>query len=340
MEQRPGIRDVAAAAGVSLTTVSHALSGRGKVSEETRQRVEQVAARLGYAPNRIASALRRGRSGLLGFVSEEVATTPFAGRILVGAQQAAHELGRMLMIVNVDRGTDQDEHLELLLAQQVDAIVFASMAHRDVLPSPMLGRTKTVLVDAYDPIGRLPSVVPDEIGIGLMATRRLLDAGHRHIVHISVDGGGPAVEGRIYGYAGAMTEAGAEPHVVQVTGDANAESGREALRRAMVEFPDLTAVFAFNDQMAMGVYQEVSLDPTVSIPAEISVIGVDNLELVAQALQPPLTTIELPQYEMGRRAVRLAVELSEDETPRLTHLRIPGRLIERDSVGPPPSEQR
>ena len=95
MGKRVGIVDVAAAAGVSVTTVSHALNGRGQVNPETRARVERVAAELGYSPNRIATALRNQRSGIIGFVSDEIATTPFAGRILLGAQDASAEVTQL-----------------------------------------------------------------------------------------------------------------------------------------------------------------------------------------------------------------------------------------------------
>jgi LacI family transcriptional regulator len=330
--ESPGIRGVAEAAGVSVTTVSHALSGRGQVSGETRLRVQETAARLGYTPNRIARALRSNRTNLLGFISEEIATSPFAGQILVGAQEAAAERGLMLMIVNVMRGTTGAPQIEALLAQQVDAMIFASSSHRMMHTPSKLDPARTVLVDAYDPARKSPAIVPDEIGIGLLATRRLLDAGHRRVVHITVEERVPAVGGRERGYNGAMEEAGHRALVVRVPGPADARAGSAAIRRAIAMENAITAVFAFNDQMAMGVYQEISLNPTVSIPWEMSIVGVDDLQLIAAALRPGLTTIALPHAEMGRRAVELAAELPVENPGQAEIIRLPGRLVERGSV--------
>jgi LacI family transcriptional regulator len=345
VRQSTGIRGVAEAASVSVTTVSHALSGRGQVSDETRQRVLDAAARLGYTPNRIARALRASRSNVLGFVSEEIATTPFAGQILVGAQEAAAELGLMLMIVNVPRGAVDDPQIGALLEQQVDAMIFASSSHREIRTPGRLDPLRTVLLDAFDRDQRIPSVVPDEFGIGYLATRRLVDSGHRRIVHLTVDEDVPAVVGRVRGYLAATAEAGLQPLIVRVAGPADARAGSEGVRRAVRIENGVTAVFAFNDQMAMGVYQEISLNPMVSIPHEVSVIGVDDLRLIAEALRPGLTTVALPHAEMGRRAVQIAARLPFAPQEPLTlqepfalpdgegdSIRLPGTLVERQSV--------
>ena len=156
MGKRIGISDVARLAGVSATTVSHALSGQGKVSPQTRLRVEEVASQLGYAPNRIASALRRQRSGIIGFVGDEVATTPFAGQLVLGAQDAAAEAGFLLMMVNSNRDAEVElGQIRALLAHQVDGIVYAKMYHREVEVPAVLGQLPVVIADAYDISERL-----------------------------------------------------------------------------------------------------------------------------------------------------------------------------------------
>lgn len=333
--EKTGIKAVAEAAGVSVTTVSHALSGRGKVSGETRIRVQQVAAELGYSPNRIARALRSSRSNLIGFVSEEIATTPYAGMILVGAQQAAAEHGSMLMIVNVNRNTVEDPQIDALLAQQVDGVIFASSSHRIITTPARLDPARTVLVDAYDPRAGSPTVVPDEFGIGVLATRRLVEAGHRRIAHFTVVEDVPAVGGREQGYCSVMREAGLEPVVVRVDGPADAPSGVAATRLAGLRENGITAVFAFNDQMAMGIYQEVTYVDHITIPDGVSVIGVDDLRLVAAALRPGLTTVALPHAAMGRRALELALgqRNRSDSSPSVE--RLPGVIVERGSVAAP-----
>jgi LacI family transcriptional regulator len=178
------------------------------------------------------------------------------------------------------------------------------------------------------------SVVPDEEGIGYAATRRMLEAGHRSLVHLTIEQPGPAVEGRQLGYEKALAEVGAEATVVRVPGRANAAAGREALRRAVAAHPDLTGVVCFNDLMAMGVYQVASIELDLPIPDRLSVIGVDNLETVASQLQPGLTTVALPHYEMGRWGLAKAAALAADRAVPVEQTLLPGSLVERDSVAP------
>ena len=335
MAERVGIRTVAEAAGVSMTTVSHALSGGGQMAAETRERVRRVATELGYSPNRIARALRSRRSGVIGFVSDEIATTPFAGSIVLGAQEEAARRGLLLMVVNSNRDEGVEERqISALLDQQVDAVVYATMYHRRVTVPAALRQTPTVLVDAFDPDAAPPSIVPDEVRIGREATRLLLDAGHTRIAHLSIEDEGPGADGRLSGYGESMRNAGLEPLVVRVPGDARAETGRAAFRRALDCDPGLTAVFSFNDLMAMGVYQ-VAADRGWSIPRDLSVVGVDNFELVAAELRPGLTTFALPHYDMGRWAIDQVVALLEDPTSGAGRSTLPCPVVVRGSVGAP-----
>ncbi len=332
MTGRVGIQEVARAAGVSVTTVSHALNGRGKVSAGTRERVARVAEGLGYRPNRVATALRSRRTGVLGFVSDEIASTPFAGRIVLGAQDAAAELDVILMVVNSNRHPEVERRqIETLRAQQADGLLYATMVHRRVRAPDGFGGGPVVLVNAADGDSPVSSIEPDEHRVGVDAARLLLDHGHRRIVHLTIDDPGPATTGRAAGYREAITAAGLVPRVVTVRPDGDAAAGRAALRRALEQDPSTSAVFAFNDQMAMGVYQ-VAAEAGLRIPDDLSVVGVDNLELVAGQLLPSLTTFELPHYEMGRWAVRQAVaRLSAPDLP-VERIRLDCAIVTRRSV--------
>ncbi|MEO7123172.1 MAG: LacI family DNA-binding transcriptional regulator [Lacisediminihabitans sp.] len=337
MAKRVGITDVAKAAGVSATTVSHALSDQGNLSLRTREHVQQVARDLGYAPNRIASALRLQRTSVIGLVSDEIATTPFAGRIVLGAQDAAAKRGLLLMLVNSNRDQAvEDQQIASLIAQQVDGIVYARMSHLLVDLPPRLYEIPTVIVDAENPEGRAPWVVPDEQQIGRTATKLLIDAGHRRIVHLTIKSAGPGVAGRLAGYRAAMLEHGLQPCEVRADDPANAHAGRVSFVEALERVPDLTAVFAFNDAMALGVYQ-VSAQRGLRIPEDLSVVGVDNLEVIAAQLLPGLTTVSLPHYEMGRWAIeQLVAMIAERPHPdRPPHVKLACPLIERGSVAPP-----
>lgn len=332
-----GIEDVARAAGVSITTVSHALNNRGHVSERTREKVREVAERMGYAPNRIASALRSQRSHILGFVSDDIATTPFAGRVVLGAQDAAADRDQLLVVVNSNNDAAiEAKQISALLAAQVDAVVFARMFHRDTeLPSSLRG-VPTVLVDTVDRGGVIPSVVPDEDQIARLAAQTLWDAGHRRIAHVSVTTPGPGADGRADGYRGFMAEAGLEPAIAAVAGRGNAEAGRTAFTELLGRGGARpTAVFSFNDQMAMGVFQAAYF-AGIRIPDQLSVVGVDDFEPIAAEMLPALTTVALPHYEMGRWAVDSALAMLDgDEWDGPIQTRLPGRLVVRDSVAPP-----
>lgn len=329
-----GIEDVAKAASVSITTVSHALSGKGQVAAATRQRVTDVARELGYAPNRHASALRGRRTQILGFVSDNIATTPFATRVIVGAQEAAAERDQLLVVVNSNEDPDiEARQISSLLAARVDAVVYARMFHHDAttLPEAMRG-VPAVIIDAADTDGRVPSVVPDEEQIGRVATTALVEAGHRRIAHFTIDQHGRGTDLREHGYRRVMAEAGLDPLVIAVPGDADASAGREAWRRLRSVSDDVTAVFCFNDPLAMGVYQGAGRDG-LSIPDDLSVVGVDDFRPVAEALLPGLTTVALPHYEMGRWAVDTVLRLLDgDPLDGSIERSIPGALVSRGSV--------
>lgn len=338
---RPGIRAVARAAGVSPTTVSHALSGTRAVRAETRERVLRAAAVLGYTPDRVAQGLRRRRTGVIGLASDRIATTPFAGRIVQGAQEVAREHG-LLLIVSDSEGDAELEarQLRALVDQRVDGILLARMSHQ-VVPRPEGVDVPVVLVDAVPEVGwRVPAVAPDEAGIAATAVGRLLDAGHRRIAFANTADDAPAGHGRAAGFLAALADAGIDPSsalVVAATSDARGgrEAGRVLLDRPPSERP--TGVFCFNDQMAMGVAQAAAA-LGLDIPGDVSLVGVDDLEIVADALEPGLTTVALPHRELGAWGMRVLLGLLDGaavgaDVAAPTFLAC--ELVERASVAPP-----
>ncbi len=336
-ERRVGIEDVARAASVSITTVSHALSGRGQVAEKTRARIQVIADELGYAPNRLASGLRSRRSNILGFVSDDIATTPFATRVVLGGQDAAAERDQLLVVVNSNRDERiEQQQLSALLSAQVDGIVYARMFHQsmDVVPG-QLQRVPTVLLDTSDPRGAappaLPSAVPDEVQIGRLATTALLDAGHTAIAHLTIDVPGRGRDGRIAGYTAAMTSAGLTPLIVSVREPADARAGRAAFAELIAGARDVTGVVAFNDPMAMGVYQ-VAVRSGIRVPDDLSVVGVDDFEPVAAGVLPGLSTVALPHYEMGRWGVETVLAMLDGDAAPVGELLLPGRFVARESI--------
>lgn len=340
-----GIRDVAAAAGVSVTTVSHILNNtpHARASDETRKKVRETATALGYGPNRIAQGLRTQRSAMLGLLSEDIATTPHAGMIIKGAEETARQLGYTLVIINTDRDADTQSKrsdVDALLERQVDGILYATMYHRAVSLPPRLFEIPAVLIDATDKTGLVPCTIPDEQGGARTAVTALLDAGHRRIGFVTNTDDVPATHGRLQGYKDALQSAdiGYDPSLVAAQ-ESEAAGGYVAAMELLSREDRPTALFCYNDRMAMGAYRAAN-ELKLNIPAQLSIIGFDNQTLIAEGLFPGLTTVALPHYEMGAWAVQTLVLLIDghDEEKLLadkpTILSCP--LVSRDSVAPPP----
>jgi LacI family transcriptional regulator len=339
-----GIRDVAELAGVSVTTVSHVLNDtpQMRVAPETRERVREAAKTLGYGPNRMARALRTNRSGLIGLLSEEIATTPHAGRIILGAQDAAREHDLTLVIINAERESSDNSHkgdVQTLIDRQVEAVLYATMYHRQVSLPPNLQGVPAVLIDSTDRAGIVPSVVPDEVGGAVAAVTHLVEAGHVRIGFLNNDDDVPATHERLIGFRQVMREHGLpvdESLIVQAPSET---LPGYALAREVLARPDRpTALFCYNDRMAMGAYRaatELGLD----IPGDLSIVGFDNQELIAANLFPGLTTVALPHYEMGVWAVETLVHLLRGEAEYKLLADSPTRLdcplVIRGSVAKP-----
>ncbi|MCQ9165166.1 MULTISPECIES: LacI family DNA-binding transcriptional regulator [unclassified Arthrobacter] len=342
MRSRIGIREVAKAAGVSVTTVSHALNDvqGARVNEETRQRVLAVAADLNYAPNRLASGLRNLQSQTIGFISDEISTTPFAGKMILGAQHAAKKHGLLLIMINTDGDAQAEaQGIQALLQHQVDGIVYATMYHRRIQVPDSLKGIPAVLLDATSPEASLPSVVPDEFGGARAAMHELLAAGHRRIGFVSNQDAIPATAGRLDGVKAAFAGHGLpyDP-ALTVAAESSTDGGYTAAMQLLTLPARPTGLFCFNDQMAMGAYRAAA-ELGLKIPADLSVVGFDNLELISGFLHPRLTTVQLPHYEMGVWAInRLEEEIARAKDgphePLRTALDCP--IVRRASVAPPP----
>ena len=335
-----GIRDVSKEAGVSVTTVSHALSEahRSRVSAETRQHIREVAARLGYAPNRLASGLRNQRSYLLGLVSDEIASSPYAGEMLLGAQDAAYERGWLIMLVDSGRNWALEEkQIDSLLQHQVDGLVFARMYHQQAdIPAAVTG-VPVVLLDAFDADGKFSSVVPDEVGAARTAVKELIDAGHRRIGFINNHDDIPAAHGRLQGYRQTLAEAGIEFDPDLVTLEApEVWGGRDGARKLLGLAERPTALFCFHDRQAFGVY-EIAAGLGLGIPTDLAVVSIDNFEIISDGLWPGLTSVALPHYDMGRWAVsRLLDEIEDPEgAGSAVQVKFECPIVRRGSVAPP-----
>jgi LacI family transcriptional regulator len=342
-----GIKDVATAAGVSVTTVSHVLNevAYARISPETRDKVRSAAEQLGYGPNRLAQALRTQRTGMLGLVSEDIATTPHAGRIILGAEEAAKARGYNLMIINTSGSASLEsrrDDVDALLERRVDGILYATMYHRKVELPANLGSVPSVLVDSVAAGGNITAVIPDEEGGARAAVEALLAAGHRRIGFINNTDDVPATHQRLQAFRATLNEAGLDGDRAPVESEVSeVQGGYEAARRILAreDRADMpTALFCYNDRMAMGAYRAAA-ELGLTIPADLSIVGFDDQELIAANLHPGLTTVALPHYEMGAWATEHLIDAVEGKTDLTlmalhpTILSCP--LVTRDSIAAP-----
>ena len=333
------IKDVATRAGVSVTTVSHVLNDApGKrITDATRDRVRRAAQQLGYSPNSVARNLRLQRSQMLALISDEIATTPYAGRMILGAQEAASKAGWLLMLVNT--GSDSEfeaAEIQALRQRQVDGFLYATMYHREVaLPEAVAG-VPTVLLDARSADRTVPSVVPDEVAGGRTATEELIRHGHSRIGFLNNADDIPATHGRLEGYRTALRNAGLTfDQRLVIARPSDTEGGLHGARELLSATDRPTAVFCFNDRMAMGAYHAAA-ELGLRIPQDLSVVGFDNQELIADGLRPGLTTVALPHYEMGAWAVEaLIARIEGHERGGPQHAALSCPLVIRNSVDQP-----
>lgn len=334
---------MAAEAGVAVSTVSAVLNGvvSARVSDSTRARVTAAATRLNYRPNGLARGLRTQRSQTLALLGDHIATTPYAGRIILGAQEQASQRGFVLMLYTTggDPEVEQRE-IRTLLQHQVDGVLYATMYHRRVELPPELAGVPVVLLDATCPDPGVSSVVPDEHGGALEAVRELLRHGHRRIGFVTNVDDVPATAGRLRGYRDALAEAGLPYEEDLVRADVSETPGGYRTALPLLRRADRpTAVFAYNDRMAMGVYRAAH-EVGLTIPGDLSVVSFDNQEIIADGVYPGLTTMALPHYEMGAWAVERLVgwilDPAAEPAPPAVHEVLPCPIVRRDSVGPAP----
>lgn len=336
MAQRPTMNDVAAEAGVSQAVVSLVLGGRyaGRASERTAERIREAAESLGYRTNLQAKTLKTGVSEIIGLVGDEVATSPFSGQMIKGAQDCAWAEGNTLM--TVDTGGDaalEAAAIETMLSHQVRGILYTAMYHRELEVPRSALETRTVTLNARDLTGSTPSVIPDEEKGGYDATRVLLEAGHTRIGMINIHPTEeiPAARGRRRGHQRALEEAGIalDPSLIHA-GEGIHRSGDEGVRALLALEDPPTAIFCGNDRTALGAYQAIA-ELGLHIPEDVSIVGFDDQDVLRDFFHPPLTTVQLPFIAMGERAAALVLDPAARPE---THL-IPCPVIHRGSVAPP-----
>lgn len=368
--KRATSQDVATLAGVSRATVSMVLNDRteGTVSEETCKRVLEAAKTLQYTRSRAALTLREKHTRTIGIISDEIMTSPWAGRMLRAANQAAHERGYFTL--SMDRsieGITQESAIHTLLEREVDGLMIATMGAVHVRVKPGAAPIPIALLNCFNTCApasstpppdftaeeRLtqeegptvtvtgptlfPEFGPDDYQGGFRAAQRLIDVGHERIAMFTGDDVVIAKRARDAGFFDACREAGIKPRFVSAGWelDDGFRAGSRVLAEPFNRRP--TGIFCIRDRVAAGLLQAAAV-AGVNVPHDLSVIGFDDEDYFAERLTPPLTTIALPHIEMGRAAMSAlidGIEQPKSVVPDRSVFTCP--LVERQTVARPKS---
>jgi LacI family transcriptional regulator len=329
------IREIADLAGVSVATVSRVMNGRDDVSRETRELVQRIVRERGYTANRTARGLSAGRTGLIGATVPLVHPAYFSF-ILSGAAEALYERDMRLVLCPTQHEHDREVSLlERMMHGTTDGgLLILPQESADELEHLLEHGYSFVVVDPLLPLNeRIPAVSAAHSAGADLAVKHLLSLGHRRIGAITGPRGWIATEERLRGFHAALGSAGilAQPELV-TEANFEIEPGLKAARRLLDLHEPPTAIFAFNDNLAIGVLQ-AARERGVRVPEERSVDGFDDVE-AAESVTPQLTTVRQPLAEMGRMAVSLLERLIEGQRIEALHVELRTQLVVRRSSGP------
>ena len=336
----PTLRDVAALAGVHPATASRALNPATKAmtSADTAERVLRAAEQLGYRPNAVARSLRTSRSSSIGVVVPDL-TNPLFPPIVRGIESALSPHGYALLIVNTDNNPGQEEQLVASLrARSVDGLILATAR----LSHPLLetladGDLPVVLVNRHRDDLPLPWVVPDDTAGIRLAVGHLAGLGHRRIAHIAGPQDTSTGVTRLYAFRTAVREQGLAPDesLIRMCDTWSEAEGARAVGELLASGEPISAVIAGNDMLALGVYDALA-ERGLHCPDDISVIGFNDMPFVDK-LRPALTTVHVPQHELGAEAARLLLGRLHRARRDDRSVLMPVVLSVRESTGPPPA---
>jgi LacI family transcriptional regulator len=334
--KRVTLKDVAEHLGVDVSTVSRALSAdkRNLVNSATRRRVIEAAEALGYRGNLQASALRRGRTGIIGVIVADL-SNPFIGPVLRGVASGLGGKGLLPIVTETQDSSDELARIcQKLLAQRVDAIICAAGRRADRAMLKRLAKeVPTVLAVRQFSKSGIATVSHDDVGGGRLAAEHLLSLGHTKLALLMGPQDIGSFEGRTRGFSEAVAAAGAECILIDKairlpTLDRGQELMERLLEQTASDHP--TGIFAQNDSIAIGA-MHLAREHGLHCPDDISIIGYNDVPLTAH-LTPALTTIKLPAYEIGRLAAELAATLIEEPGRSASMVTLSPELVVRETT--------
>jgi LacI family transcriptional regulator len=332
------LRDVAQSIGLSISTVSRALSGHPHISEATRQRVREAATQLNYQPNSLARALRANETKTVGLVIPDILNHFYAAAATVLQRTLEREGYRLLISISHDDPVSDQNYLTALVHFQVDGIVHVPCSRDGARIIRKLGsETPVIELNRHTDTGVFDSVIQDDRDGTFQLTRHLISLGHRHIAFIVGAEHLSTTRDRVSGFREAFQHEGLPWAPTSISyGEYSLAWGTEAVRRLITTSNRPTAIFACGNQIALGVLHEIA-EAGLRVPADISVVGFDDPEWYS-VWRPAITTYALPLEETGLLAAQLLLNrmaASGLTSSRPTTTRLSGRVVIRDSCSHP-----
>lgn len=305
----PTILDIARRANVSITTVSRVINNSPhKVNQNTRERVLKIIKELDYRPNAIAKSLINKKTMSIGVIIPDI-SNPYYAEIVRGIQDLADQRGYTVLLQNTDRRKDRIiKYIYLLREKSADGVIFSG----GIIHEPDVLKVLKPIQDRVVVIGRhpvnFPSIRVDNINGAIEATQHLINLGHRNILFIGGPDKSTTAKDRLKGYLNVLKKLGDQDGKELIKkGDFTIMSGYTITKEFLLQKNRPTAIFAANDQMAFGAIKAIK-EEGLKIPEDIAVVGFDNLPL-SSYIDPPLTTVEIPMYDLGYTAMEILINL-------------------------------
>jgi LacI family transcriptional regulator len=324
MRTRITLKSIAERTGLALSTISMALNDHPDINEDTKRSVRRMAEELNYRPHPAARALARKKTALIGLVIQNVMSS-FYPEIIQGVEDVALQNSGSTILCGTNEQTDKEvEYLGVLLDRRVDGIILephSGQQDRRLIEEIRQQGIPIITILRRYPDQDFPSVVVDNVTGAYEITRYLIQRGHRRIGHLQGPDHADTTEARLHGFQQAMQEAGLDcPPESMVKCEFNPDAGRRGMARLLSQYEGMSAVFAASDSVAMGALSEAQ-QRGIPVPSGMSIVGFDGL-FFAQLVEPKLTTVNQPRYEIGEIAAKMLMQ------------RIEGKPVERVTLYP------
>jgi len=331
------IKDVAREVNVSIATVSLVINDHGRISHDTRKKVLKAIRKLNYHPSRSARGLVSRKTGNIGFILTEdhfLRTEPFYTKIFLGTEFEARTNDYYVLLATVNSSFSKGDLLpRFIVEKNFDGIVIAGKVPNSLVTSILEYKKPTVFVDFSPNNGDYSIVLTDNLKGGQLATEHLIEYGHKNIAFVGGEISHSSITDRLQGYKLALERAKINiDESLIITNDEylSRQNGCSSAELLINRRKDVTAIFAANDAIAIGVMQCLK-NKGIEIPDRISVIGFDDVE-ADLFIDPPLTTIRVPKLEMGTEAIQLILRIINNKNIKAKKILVPVELIVRKST--------